>query len=97
MFLFILAMAAAEVSVGLALVLQLHHRFKTLDVDAAERNARLNMLDAAVADSRDCRWPASSCWRLAGRVCRGRPSPSIGVGSIGRLAPVLALLVSELF
>lgn len=35
MFIFILAMAAAEVSVGLALVLQLYHRFKTLDADAA--------------------------------------------------------------
>jgi NADH-quinone oxidoreductase subunit K len=35
MFLFILAMAAAEVSVGLALVLQLHHRLKTLDADEA--------------------------------------------------------------
>ncbi len=37
MFLFILSMAAAEVSVGLALVLQLHHRLKTLDTDAAAR------------------------------------------------------------
>lgn len=35
MFIFILTMAAAEVSVGLALVLQLHQRFKTLDTDAA--------------------------------------------------------------
>lgn len=35
MFVFILTMAAAEVSVGLALVLQLVHRFRTLDVDAA--------------------------------------------------------------
>lgn len=35
MFLFIVAMAAAEVSVGLALVLQLYHRLKTLDTDAA--------------------------------------------------------------
>jgi len=35
MFLLILTMAAAEVSVGLALVLQLNHRFKTLDSDAA--------------------------------------------------------------
>ena len=34
-FLFILAMAAAEVAVGLALVLQLYHRFKSLDADAA--------------------------------------------------------------
>jgi NADH-quinone oxidoreductase subunit K len=37
MFIFILTMAAAEVSVGLALVLQLYHRFKTLDADAASR------------------------------------------------------------
>ena len=35
MFIFILSMAAAEVSVGLALVLLLYHRFRTLDVDAA--------------------------------------------------------------
>ena len=34
MFLFILAMAAAEVAVGLALVLQIYRRFKSLDVDA---------------------------------------------------------------
>ena len=33
-FLFILAMAAAEVAVGLALVMQIYHRFKSLDVDA---------------------------------------------------------------
>ncbi len=33
MFLFILAMAAAEVSVGLALVLQSYHQHKTLDVE----------------------------------------------------------------
>jgi NADH-quinone oxidoreductase subunit K len=37
MFLFILAMAAAEVSVGLALVLQLYHRIHTLDADQANR------------------------------------------------------------
>ncbi len=35
MFLFVLTMAAAEVSVGLALVLLFYHRFKTLDVNAA--------------------------------------------------------------
>jgi NADH-quinone oxidoreductase subunit K len=34
-FLFILAMAAAEVSVGLALVLRLHHQWSTLDADIA--------------------------------------------------------------
>lgn len=32
---FILATAAAEVSVGLALLLQLYHRYKSLDADAA--------------------------------------------------------------
>ncbi len=37
MFILILSMAAAEVSVGLALVLQLHRRFKTLDIDAASQ------------------------------------------------------------
>ena len=37
MFLFILTMAGAEVSVGLALLLQLYHHFKTLDVDEASR------------------------------------------------------------
>lgn len=35
MFIFILTMAAAEVSVGLALVLQIYSHLKTLDVDAA--------------------------------------------------------------
>src|SRR5688500_4047905 len=35
MFMFILAMAAAEVAVGLALILQMYHQVKTLDVDAA--------------------------------------------------------------
>ena len=34
MFLFILAMAGAEVSVGLALVLQIYRQKKTLDADA---------------------------------------------------------------
>ena len=37
MFIFILTMAAAEVSVGLALVLQLYHNFKTLDTDVISR------------------------------------------------------------
>jgi NADH-quinone oxidoreductase subunit K len=35
MFIFILAMAAAEVSVGLALLLQFHRREPTLDSDVA--------------------------------------------------------------
>ena len=37
MFIFILTMAAAEVSVGLALVLQLYHNFKTLDTNVLSR------------------------------------------------------------
>jgi NADH-quinone oxidoreductase subunit K len=36
MFIFILAVTAAEVSVGLAMVLRLHHLLKTLDVDAVD-------------------------------------------------------------
>ncbi|NQU41858.1 NADH-quinone oxidoreductase subunit NuoK [bacterium] len=35
MFIFILAMAAAEVSVGLTLIIRLYQRFHTLDTDAA--------------------------------------------------------------
>lgn len=37
MFIFILTMAAAEVSVGLALILQIYHQLKTLDSDAANK------------------------------------------------------------
>ncbi len=37
MFIFILAMAAAEVSVGLALMLRMYHIHKTLDADSAGR------------------------------------------------------------
>jgi NADH-quinone oxidoreductase subunit K len=37
MFLFILATAGAEVSVGLALLLQLYRHFHTLDIDAASQ------------------------------------------------------------
>ncbi len=37
MFIFILAMAAAEVSVGLALVLRLYHEFKDLNSDRASK------------------------------------------------------------
>lgn len=36
MFIFILTMAAAEVTVGLALLLRLYQQFKTLNVDAAK-------------------------------------------------------------
>ena len=37
MFIFILAVAAVEVSIGLALILQLYHHYKTLDVDAINK------------------------------------------------------------
>ncbi len=35
MFILVLALAAAEAAIGLAIVFQLYHRFHTLDVDAA--------------------------------------------------------------
>ncbi len=35
MFLFMLTMAAAEVAIGLTLVIQLYHQFGTVDADAA--------------------------------------------------------------
>src|SRR3546814_4040370 len=35
MFMFILAMAAAEVSVGLALILQIYHQLKTIEIGRA--------------------------------------------------------------
>lgn len=34
MFIFIITLAAAEASIGLALLIQLHRRYRTLDVDA---------------------------------------------------------------
>lgn len=37
MFIFILAVTAAEVSVGLALILQMYHHFRTLDADAMNK------------------------------------------------------------
>ena len=37
MFIFILTMAAAEVSVGLALVLQFYRQYQTLDADCADK------------------------------------------------------------
>lgn len=37
MFIFILTVSAAEVSVGLALILQMYHRFRTLDADALSK------------------------------------------------------------
>jgi NADH-quinone oxidoreductase subunit K len=35
MFLFVLSLAAAEVSIGLALIIRIRHRLTTLDADAA--------------------------------------------------------------
>jgi NADH-quinone oxidoreductase subunit K len=37
MFILVLSLAAAEVSVGLALILQLYHRLGTVDADSAAR------------------------------------------------------------
>jgi NADH-quinone oxidoreductase subunit K len=37
MFIFILTVSAAEVSVGLSLILQMYHHFKTLDANALRK------------------------------------------------------------
>lgn len=37
MFIFILAVAAVEVAIGLALILQIYHHYKTLDADAINK------------------------------------------------------------
>ena len=44
MFVFILTVSAAEVSVGLALILQMYHHYRTLDADALNklRDKKLN-------------------------------------------------------
>ena len=43
MFIFILAVSAAEVSVALALILQMYHHFRTLDADALRRLSDKNV------------------------------------------------------
>jgi len=45
MFIFILTVSAAEVSVGLALILQMYHHYKTLDADALKK-----LLDSEVTE-----------------------------------------------
>ncbi|MDP1620956.1 MAG: NADH-quinone oxidoreductase subunit NuoK [Bacteroidales bacterium] len=42
MFIFILAVTSAEVSVGLALILQMYHHFKSLDVDGLNKLKEIN-------------------------------------------------------
>ncbi len=51
MFIFILSVAAAEVSVGLAIILQMYHHFKTLDAD------KLNSLKDVSAPDQDTDQP----------------------------------------
>lgn len=46
MFIFILTVSAAEVSVGLALILQMYHRFRTLDADALKKLSDKNNTEA---------------------------------------------------
>ena len=62
MFIFILAMAAAEVSVGLALAAQLYHRLQDPRRRRRQPMRGLIMLAPAVADSLLFLWSASSCW-----------------------------------
>lgn len=45
MFIFILTVSAAEVSVGLALILRMYHHFKTLDADALRNLRDTNLID----------------------------------------------------
>lgn len=45
MFIFILTVSAAEVSVGLALILQMYHHYKTLDADALTKLRDTGMND----------------------------------------------------
>src|ERR1035437_2516273 len=42
MFIFMLAVTATEVSVGLALILQMFHHYKTLDVDELNKLKEIN-------------------------------------------------------
>ena len=42
MFIFILAVTATEVSVGLALILQMYHHFRSLDVDGLNKLKDIN-------------------------------------------------------
>jgi NADH-quinone oxidoreductase subunit K len=42
MFIFILTIAAVEVAIGLALILQIYHHYKTLDVDAFNKLRDIN-------------------------------------------------------
>ena len=42
MFIFILAVTAVEVAIGLALILQVYHHFKTLDSDAVNKLSDTN-------------------------------------------------------
>ena len=94
MFLFILAMAAAEVSVGLALVLQLYRRFKTLDVDARQPDARLTMTELALAD------PCAALRRLPAPGACGRAHAATAErdcrrASVGISAAVSLLIAFE--
>ena len=43
MFIFILTVSAAEVSVALALIIQMYHHFRTLDADALRRLSDKNI------------------------------------------------------
>jgi NADH-quinone oxidoreductase subunit K len=45
MFIFILTVSAAEVSVGLALILQMYHHYRTLDADAINKLRDTNMIE----------------------------------------------------
>ena len=92
MFIFILTMAAAEVSVGLALVLQLHRQLQ----DARRRRApsRMRGLDdarAALARSRPCRSPGFLLLALFGRRLPRRGRRAASASARSGLSAVVAL------
>ncbi len=94
MFIFILAMAAAEVAVGLALILRLYQRLGTLDVDAARPDARLTC-SASCCSSRPSRSPASSSCR--DRRLAAEALDHGGGRRLRRFSALLALIVMFVF
>ena len=93
MFLFILAMAAAEVSVGLALVLQLYHRYQIAGCRRGQRDERIADAQTCSGWFRRSRSPASWCWRSWLAASREGCRAMLGVGSIA-VSAVIAILIS---
>ena len=94
MFILILALAAAEVSVGLALILRLFHQLGTLDADAANR-MRGDVLSLLALIPAVPLLGFTILFVTAG-VLPKRWIAGIGVGSVG-ISTILALIVMVTF